>query len=284
MALPCKKLYVDTAFKTPDSRSNSDFRFELPESLTFGENTGFYICDVGIPHSWYTIEPGLNDRFYFQAQYTGFVLTGYQVQLASQVYTGADLAAELQTKMNASAPGPIATPFAVAFDAATNLITITPSADVVELVVLTSGDLATQRNGHWFGPAYDARNPKDINGEMLKQTEGVGAIHDSANPWVSGVLSLQPVRTIYLYSPNLGSYHTIGPNGERSILKSIPVSAGPGFMIFDQVLSGNDYLDCSRQTLRTLEFQLRDHRGNLIPFHGSNLSFSLIFDTMDVRS
>ena len=98
------------------------------------------------------------------------------------------------------------------------------------------------------------------------------------------MLSLQPVRTIYLYSPNLGGYNTIGPNGERSILKAIPVTAGPGFMIFDQGLAGNDYLDCSRQTIRTLEFQLKDHRGNAIPFHGSNLSLSVIFDLMDVHS
>ena len=27
-----------------------------------------------------------------------------------------------------------------------------------------------------------------------------------------------------------------------------------------------------------LEFQLKDVHGNLVPFHGSNLSFSLVFD------
>ena len=90
---------------------------------------------------------------------------------------------------------------------------------------------------------------------MLKQSEGVGASNGPGNPWVSGMLSLQPVRTIYLYSPNLGGYNTIGHSGEDSILKAIPVTAGPGFMIFDQSLAGNDYLDCSRQTIRTLDFQ-----------------------------
>ena len=55
-------------------------------------------------------------------------------------------------------------------------------------------------------------------------------------------------------------------------------------MIFDQVTASNDYLDCSRQTLRTLEFQLKDVHGNLVPLHGSNLSFSLVFDLLDTRS
>ena len=49
-------------------------------------------------------------------------------------------------------------------------------------------------------------------------------------------------------------------------------------MILDQVVAGNDYLECGKQTLRTLEFQLKDVHGNLVSFHRSNLSFSLVFD------
>ena len=49
-------------------------------------------------------------------------------------------------------------------------------------------------------------------------------------------------------------------------------------MILGQVVAGSEYLECGRQTLRTLEFQLKDVHGNLVPFLGSNLSFSLAFD------
>ena len=59
--LPCNNIYVDTAFRTPDSSSNSDFRFELYESMTFPDNTIFYLQDFTAPHSWYTVEPGVND-------------------------------------------------------------------------------------------------------------------------------------------------------------------------------------------------------------------------------
>ena len=52
-------------------------------------------------------------------------------------------------------------------------------------------------------------------------------------------------------------------------------------MIFDQVMSGNDFLDCSRQTIKTIEFNLKDVNGNLVPFHGSNVSFSIIFDQLN---
>ena len=52
-------------------------------------------------------------------------------------------------------------------------------------------------------------------------------------------------------------------------------------MIFDQVLTGNDFLDCSKQTWRQLEFSLRDVRGNIINLLGSHISFSIIFSIMN---
>ena len=64
MALPVKKVHIDTAHKTADSTSNSSFRFTLAESVTLPDNCVFYVDDVCLPHAWYTIETGLNDRFF----------------------------------------------------------------------------------------------------------------------------------------------------------------------------------------------------------------------------
>ena len=55
-------------------------------------------------------------------------------------------------------------------------------------------------------------------------------------------------------------------------------------MIFDNTLISNELLDCSKQTLRTLEFRLTNVDGIEIPFHGSNLSFSIVFDKMDTSN
>ena len=52
-------------------------------------------------------------------------------------------------------------------------------------------------------------------------------------------------------------------------------------MIFDQVMVSTDFLDCSKQTWRQLEFSLRDVRGNVINLHGSHISFSIIFSIMN---
>ena len=64
-----------------------------------------------------------------------------------------------------------------------------------------------------------------------------------------------------------------------NVIKKIPVSADWGYMIIDRVVSQHDYLECGAQNLRTLEFNLRDAKGNHIPLHGENISFSIVFST-----
>ena len=39
MSLPVKKIYVDSKWKTSDSASHSDFKFELDTSLNLPNNT-----------------------------------------------------------------------------------------------------------------------------------------------------------------------------------------------------------------------------------------------------
>ena len=51
-----KKVYIDSRYKTSDSRSNSEFKFEIKEALGLPDNTVCYIDDISIPHTWYTIE------------------------------------------------------------------------------------------------------------------------------------------------------------------------------------------------------------------------------------
>lgn len=56
------------------------------------------------------------------------------------------------------------------------------------------------------------------------------------------------------------------------------MTADFGYCLFDELMPTNDYLDCSRQTLKTIEFVLRDVNNNIVNLHGANLSFSIVFD------
>ena len=58
-----KKVYVDSRFRTNDSDSNGDFKFELIEALELPGNTVCYVNDISIPHTRRTIE-AYSNNFY----------------------------------------------------------------------------------------------------------------------------------------------------------------------------------------------------------------------------
>jgi hypothetical protein len=148
----------------------------------------------------------------------------------------------------------------------------------VNFKIRTPTDLLTKLNGAWFGTAYDVNNPYDMN-EILRNMDGESPTYNNyyQNNYKSGYLNLHPFRNIYMISPNLGNFNTMRSNGERSILKKIPVIANPGELIFDKITSASGYVDVSRQTLRALKFQLKDSLGNVIDLHKAHVSFSLVF-------
>jgi hypothetical protein len=74
----------------------------------------------------------------------------------------------------------------------------------------------------------------------------------------------------------------MGPRGEANIIKKVPVSSDFGYMIIDSFTSPHDFLDCSRLTLGTIEFHLKDVKGNYVPLHGGHVSFSVVFSSVNV--
>ena len=196
------------------------------------------------------------------------------------------LQSELQANVAFSTSN-IPTHFSVSADIQKNTITITPVVSTILAKVLTDQDLKTGManlvingwSGAWTGPAYDHNNPEDIN-ELLGNTSGAGAFFSGASPFVSGYIDLQYIKNVYLHSANLGNFQTVMANarGSRNIIKKIPVSAPDNQMIIYSESSSADWLECSKQTFKTLEFVLRDASGNQTPLHNSNVSFSIVFE------
>ena len=115
--LPVKKIYIDTKKKTSDSVSNSNFKYEIPETIALPHNTVFFIDDICIPHTWYTIETNVNDRVYIQ--FADRTLSSSSpagickiVQLDAGNYNLQTLATEITHKAN-TAFAPATTPFYV---------------------------------------------------------------------------------------------------------------------------------------------------------------------------
>ena len=125
--------------------------------------------------------------------------------------------------------------------------------------------------------APELGNAESIN-EILRNT----VPKPTSTKFETEFLDLINTHNIYIHSPNLGfNYNTIGCKGENSIIKKVPVSSGFGYQILDTVVAPHDKIDVSRQNIKTLHFSLKNVFGNTINLHGSNVSFSLIFVTMD---
>ena len=65
------------------------------------------------------------------------------------------------------------------------------------------------------------------------------------------------------------------------MIKKVPVNADFGYICIDQHVSDHDFLPGERMTLNTIDFQVRDVKGNLTPFHGSPISFTIAFSIKD---
>jgi hypothetical protein len=154
---------------------------------------------------------------------------------------------------------------------------------------LTDAELASNLNG-LITPVYpyDNQNPASINdilghyGTSIKHitTNIAGTTRIKDATFTSGFLTFSAIDNIYISSPNLGTFTTLSPTGSQNVIKKIPVSVDHGYMIIDRLTTAHDYLECGNQNLRTLEFNLRDGKGNYIPLHGRTISFSILFSTI----
>ena len=292
--LPIKKVYIDTRYKTNDSISTSQFKIELPDTLALPHNTIFHLDDISVPHSWRTVEEDINDTLYIQVSVINNSLAQPYTSNTCKIVTLTpgnyptiqSLATEIESQANAkfvTAANPIH--FTVSANVSTNTLKFVPDTNILAKV-LTNSDIKSKLvgvttaagwDGSWTGINYDENNPASAN-ELIGNTEGPGYLFTNGIPFTTGYVDLQPIKNVYIHSANLGSFKTIGPKGESTIIKKVPVTANENQMIFSTVTSSSDYLDCSRQTLKTISFELKDAHGRIINLHGANLSFSIVFD------
>ena len=259
--LPVKKIYINSNFKTADSQSDSNFKFQLSRTFSFPKNTVFYIENFTCSHAWYSVEAGFNDSLCMMVNGGNF-----RIELPPGNYTGATLATEIQTACNIMR----ANVFTVSYSTKQNNITIAAVGSTTFKVYTDDEALSI------FG------TDKTIN-NILQNTRGTSDTYSSSHSYTSGFIELLSIRNIYLHSPNLSSFTTYGGKGESNILKKIPVSSDFGYLKIESFTSNHDWLGCSNFSITCLEFQLRDCYGNLVPLHGSNVSFAIVFSKVSLE-
>jgi hypothetical protein len=262
------KIYVDTHFKTKDSASNTDFKMYLNQALEIKEDMKMFVCDICLPNTWYSIE-STNENLYVETTDELGAVRHFIVKLDRQNYSVVELAAQIQTKLNAA----LNKPFLVNYVASTGRLTVSTSQTNFTFSILTDDQLVSF-NG-WKGNYYDKKNPKSCN-DVLNNV--VAKVCNVSNPFLSGFVSTINYNSIYLRS-NVNSLDNIGPDGNSSdIIKKIPTTAAYGALMTNYDLNVNDYTHIkNRNAITMLEFRLTDAYGNVVDLHGSHVSFTLIF-------
>jgi len=228
MTLPITKIYVDSKFMTPDSESSSNFKFPLNRNIFLPDDTVFLIDEISIPHSWYSIEENINDKLYIKwhGLIGGIEATLYRkVVIPYGQYSGSEFALALGIALNETLPTNELSP---TYYAKKNTIILNHNLNTYDYKLYSDYEL---KNGAVWIPASDVHSIDRDNLHSVNdviRNYGITKSYGGANLYVSGFLDLSNFHNIYISSPNLGSFSTMGARGEAGIIRKIPVTSDYG--------------------------------------------------------
>ena len=271
-----QKIYIDSRFRTANSKSESDFNVELPRSFNVPDGVVAHIDDIVIPVSWRTVD-ARNNRchvaFFTTGATTGIAALESTFTFESSNYDGATFASALEAKLTTAIAGFVVQAiFACHYDTPGNILTVAvadPRAAAVKAAAPFSFHFRTDAEIALSGGA----NPNTINTIIRNTNQTLITV---AEPYKCFV-DLFNTRNLYLTSSALCGYDTVSNFGMDTIVKKIPCTATYNHMIFQSSGSTLDGLDVSKRTLRFLDFKLVDSSFRPIDLQGNHFSFSIVF-------
>ena len=279
--LEVKKIYVDTRFKTADSRSDSDFYIDLPKTVNITDTVKCYIDDIVMPISFKVVELHNNNLYFSIYYFNGTVFTTIycQITLTPKNYNGITLSAILKTLMNAQLTNDMNFSFDVTYDITDNILSIhildeREEADKIGVVAIVHliSDYDLINTMQW-GTMQNRDNIKTLN-QILRITKTIAITN---NEPYEEYIDLHTIRNLYMHSSALGSYNIISNFGQDTIIKKIPITSNFNEMLFDGVRDGFDCIDLTRRSLNRIDFKLTDSFGNIINLNRNHFSFSIVF-------
>jgi hypothetical protein len=267
------RILIDSRFRQVDSKSTTDFRVELPETIYMDSGMTCVLWDICLPVTWLTVEPDVNDKLYFRIyQSDATTFSDYIMNITSRNYNRSEVVEELNAQFLA-----LGVDLRANEDPYRNLIRIfLPVGSNLAFMIFTNLDLRSRCNNTWRGEYYSSTNPQSIN-DMIGNAEHNMKRYTAASIFEGGQFNAAPYRTLYITCPQLGNFRSLGPQGERDFFQKVMITSNVNEIIYDSNLWSDDFVDVSRQTLRSLNFRLVDVYGNVVNLHGQNFSFSLVF-------
>ena len=269
MKLDITKIYVDTRFRTKNSKSETDFSIELPRSFNVPDGVIAHIDDIVIPVSWSTVD-ARNNNCHIRLTY-GNTVKYDNFFITTKNYDGKKFATELSLELNSAfATEGLAITAECLYDLLENILGIN-ILDNRQPVIKAAAPFALEiLTDESIGAGSD---PRTLN--TIIRNEFPTLITETA-PYTC-YLDLFQTRNLYLTSSALASYDTISNFGNDTIIKKIPCTTGYNTMLTLQSGSSLDGLDVSKRTLRFIDFKLVDTSFRTVPLQGNHFSFSIVF-------
>ena len=221
--------------------NSCDFQMQLKRGTLNLEDRPhrFRVDQCRLPIAVPTIQAGVND--------TVVVRLGsqdYTIQLYAGQKTGLELATELQTRLNGTAPGA----WTVAYDASTISLAILCTNDFT----IVGGTYAAQLMSHPYSRA-------------------------NARSYLFSYVPVTGIDEVFLCCKQLASQHIEGPGGAHDTILACVVTAPYGSVqAFD--MPPDVWHTCPNASFQTLSFQLRDRNYKLLSDFVPNVSFLLTID------
>jgi hypothetical protein len=271
-----KKIFIDSNYRTVQSRSSADFSIELNENIEAPEGTKCWITDVSIPAVWKTTEVGY-EYLYVMVFDGDTLIKNFRHYLGNTIYFAEQLCFYMAEGMNNNttdlSAGGI---FVYAYNSATRIVEFKIKDGLTYTIKNpTDAELQNCAGGVWdTGHSnYDTRNIVSIN-YLLSNFVPTNPIAT----WTSSYLNLVPFRAVYISSSSLLDYHYSAPNSySSSIVRKVLVDEQLGGIITDKGAPLNeDYLDIGNKNRKRLDFRITDEKGTTMNLYGIPVQFALV--------
>ena len=270
--MPPVKIIIDSALR--EDGTDANFTYQLPRPIEVNKAYRAMCDQVHVPHTFTTIHA--NNRAVYFEEKVGGVARQHRTELEPKQYDGESLATHVRDRLT------FATTLALTW-------TVTFNAEQGKLEFSVTGGTAKL-----YGMEYLKRNPHDFiefNGHPIGDHDDSGPIIGITGQFVLAIgttpvlgkhISVIPYHTLYLHcDAGLGTGEdAIGPKGNGTVLRSIPVSTSYGQMLHDVSMNPHDHTIVPRGQIGTFRFRLADKHGRDCSLDQSFM-FSLIFVPVD---
>ena len=273
-----KKIFVDSKYRLPTSRSSSDFSIELNENVELPEGTRLHIVDISLPTSFKTTEVGFYEYMYVMIfDNSDVFVKNFRIYLGHIIYFSEQLCFDIHAGMNTNTEdlnaGGI---FNYAYSSATRTVDFSIKDGLnYKVKIPTDEELANYVNNTWdtVSANYDSNNPLSINYLLSNYIAS-----SPLTVWTSSYLNLVPFRYLFISSSALSDYRYSAPNTYSSnIIKKVLISQQLGGIVNDAGSSlSKDYIDVSNRNLKRLDFRITDERGVVMNLYHINVQFALL--------